>query len=84
MNYRILLARKGDISIDALLDIIKEENGIDDDWQIEVDIDGETINWTANKDVDIDIDDDTLIDHALNSNQITHEDFNDSEIEVDQ
>ena len=83
MNFRLLLSKKGDLNIDALLDIIKEENGIDDDWEIEVDIDGDTINWTANKDIDIDIDDDALIDHALSSNQITQEEFNDSDIEVE-
>ena len=83
MNFRLLLSKKGDLNIDALLDIIKEENGIDDDWEIEVDIDGDTINWTANKDIDIDIDDDALIDHALSSNQITQEEFNDSDIQVE-
>jgi len=83
MNFRLLLAKKGDLSIDTLLDIIKEENGIDDDWEIDVNIDGDIINWTANKDIDIDIDDDSLIDHALNTNQITQEEFNDSEIEID-
>jgi len=82
MNYRLLLARKGETSIDVLLDIIKEENCFDDDWEINVEVDGDTINWTADKEIDADIDDATLIDHALNSNQITHEEFNDSEIEV--
>lgn len=83
MNFRLLLSKKGDIDIDTLLNIIREENGIDEDWEIDVDIDGNTINWTANKDVDIDLDDDTLIELALSSNQITQEEYNDSDIEVE-
>ncbi|MCL2440489.1 MAG: hypothetical protein FWD14_01985 [Treponema sp.] len=83
MDYSLILKRNGDIEMETVLDLIREENGIDDDWEIEIDIDGNNINWSATKNVEINIDDNALINHALESNQLSHEDYSDSDVEVE-
>jgi len=83
MDFNLTLTRKGGLDIDEVEKLIREENDLDYDWNIDIDINGLTLEWTASKNVSASIDDDDLILHAVTSNQLLQDDFDNSDIEVD-